>query len=140
MANNINPYYDFADLPTPDTQSKPAKMGTLGKIGNFISDTPGFIIAGVLQLAGGILGGLFAPEPKATKTPEQMAFERMTKHYRDVGERFATYRGVISGVTGKPPSDINIGYKNFNDMWEGEGGTRDFFSSIGTSSSAKEEE
>jgi len=76
----------------------------------------GFIVAGLIQLAGGILGAMARKKPP--RNPEDVAFERMIKFYRDLGKKSDVARSVASLFTGKPKSSFtNIGYNSAVDAY-----------------------
>ena len=112
----VNKLYEQPDIGGQDTTQR-----TIANTTNMLSTATviaagtglmtggtGFIVAGLIQLAGGILGTLARPKPH--RNPEEEAFERMVKFYRNLGKKSDVARSMASLFTGKPKSSFtNIG-------------------------------
>jgi len=81
-----------------------------------LSTGTGFLVSGLLQIGGAILGSLFREKPKLTT--EQQMFVNMTKFYSNLGRKSAQMRQFASMYTGKPVSSLGkIGYNDAVDAF-----------------------
>ncbi len=70
-----------------------AGQGLLSSIGGFATANPYLVIGGAIQIFSSVFSAMFSPEIELT--PEQKRFERMTKHYRDLGKRTGLANGIL---------------------------------------------
>lgn len=77
----------------------------------------GFLISGLIQLAGGILSGLTRKEPQMS--PQDRYFSNMVGFYGDLGKMHKAAQNTYTAFTGKaaPPS-MNF---DFNKAWDKHG-------------------
>ena len=78
----------------------------------------GFIVAGLIQLAGGILGAMARPKPRLS--PAELEYEAKIKFYRNLGRKSASARSIASLFTGKPKESFigKIGFKDSVDAYK----------------------
>jgi len=92
-----------------------AGTGLLSAVGGFATVNPYLVIGGAIQIFGSVFSSLFAPEPELT--PEQKYFERMTKHYRELGKKTNLANGILKmyAPKAKPMKISNTWLKDSGD-------------------------
>jgi hypothetical protein len=77
----------------------------------------GFLVAGLIQIAGGVLGAIFGHKEL---TPEQEYFNRLCSFYSNLGKRSVAMRNTLSRVTGKPADSYvgRVGYRDAMDAFD----------------------
>jgi hypothetical protein len=119
--------FDMYNQPTGGGQNKAfsnigkaTQIGQLGTgamvAGGIMSGGTGFIVAGLIQLAGGLLSAIFS---KPQLTPEQEYFNRIVSFYSGLGKRSANMRNTLSKMTGKPADSYigRVGYRDASDAF-----------------------
>ena len=77
----------------------------------------GFLISGLIQLAGGILGGLTRKEPPMS--PQDRYFMNMVGFYSNLGKRHKAASSMYTAFTGKAaPQSLQF---NFDRAWDTHG-------------------
>jgi hypothetical protein len=80
-----------------------------------------FIISGLIQLGGSILGSMTAKRPP--KSIDERNYEAIVDYYSDLGEKAKITRQIASVYTGKPVSDYggSIGFRDALEIMKAKG-------------------
>lgn len=74
----------------------------------------GFLVAGLVQMAGGILSGLTKKDPPMSA--EERYFRNVTSYYAKLGRKHKAAKAAYSAMTGKAaPKSLDF---NFNKAWD----------------------
>lgn len=120
-ANDIYGVEGFFNQPsaqkTAGIQSADVAKTGAGLLGGFVAGGPsGMVAVGLMQLAGGILSAMFGETPR-TLTPQEKAFDRMTKFYGRMGARTRAMRATVANYRGVTPDKVtDIGWNSTREM------------------------